>query len=456
MPGTSLERRVFDYFRQRTAPALAGQFESKFWYQLVLQVSQTEPAVRHAVVALGSLHETLDRNGEEISTITASLIGREFSLQQYDKSVTSLRSRLVSEEGYGVLQIALICCILFNSFETVCGNHGQALLHLQSGLKLMKEWMAQRKRTSFLPQPTSTQSELCQVFSRLNIHARSLLDPELPPYHNLTEMLPSVMPETFQDLTQARDSLYCMYNDGFAFYQKLIEQTRCGTCTINTANPSESFNFLNEFGRLDSFLIRWLSAFDRYLELNTATADSKELKGATLLRVHYLCAFIVLHKSIRSEQCAFDTYTSHFDQIVSLSSAVMYAPGGPDLSTPRPTFSLDLGVIAPLFYTAVSCRDPAIRRRAVSALSCPRKEGAWSAVDAARVAYLAIQIEEDGLDKVRSCSDVPETSRLSEINALGANTVASKRDQIRLRCVFSGQVGPQESVVKELCLDSGL
>ena len=391
-----------------------------------------------------------------MGTSSQSLVGHEFSLEQYDKSVSSLRSRLVSEQGSNTHELALICCILFNSFETLNGNHDQALLHLQNGLKLMQEWKVHKKRTSFLPQSTSTQSELSRVFSRLNIHARSLLDPQLPSYHNLTEILPSDPPETFKDLTQARDFLYCMYNDGYAFYQRLTERVRAGQNAGNNRSPTQWFDSLAEFGRLDSFLIKWLSAFDKFLETNTATMDSKELKGATLLRIHYLCAFIVLHKSIRSEQCAFDTYNSHFDQIVSLSCAIIYATSASESLPAKPTFSLDLGIIAPLYYTAVSCRDPSIRRRAVSALSSPRHEGAWSAVDAARVAFLALQIEEDGLGEVHSSADIPETSRLSEINTLGSNTSASKRDQIRLKCAFSGQIDPSQSVVKEFWLDSYL
>ena len=454
LPGTSLERRRFDYFRQRTASALAGHFDSEFWYQLVLQVSQAEPAVRHAVVALGSLHETLDKGAQEFGNRSQSLVGREFSLQQYDKSVTSLRSRLVSGDGNSVLEVALICCVLFNSFETLHGNHDQALLHLQNGLKIMQEWTAQRRRTSFLPEPTSTQYELSQVFSRLNVQARSLLDPELPPFHNLSEIICFTVPETFKDLTQARDFLYALYNDGFAFYQKMTEQIRSGASTPSMASGPEPFNPLVEFGRLDSYLIQWLRAFDKFLEQNTASMGSKELRGATLLRIHYLCAFIVLHKSIRPEQCAFDTYNSHFDQMVSLSSAFVHSTEGPDPTSATPAFSIDLGIIAPLYYTAVSCRDPTIRRRAVSALSSPRHEGAWSAVDAARVGFLAIQIEEDGLGEVRSSSDVPESSRLSEIHTAGPNTAVSKRDQIRLRCAFSGRTSPEETMVKEFWLDS--
>jgi hypothetical protein len=175
---------------------------------------------------------------------------------------------------------------------------------------------------------------------------------------------------------------------------------------------------------------------------------SQELRGTLLLRIHYICGFIVLHKSTQPDQCTYDTYNDHFEQIISLAGSLLTASDGPDPASSKPAFSLDFGIIPPLFYTAVSCRDPSIRRRAVSLLSSPRHEGAWSAVDAARVGSIAIEAEEEGLGEIRSSRDVPESSRLCEIyvNALEGN-------RIRLRCVFSGNVPPQEPAVKEFWLE---
>lgn len=450
LPGTSNERRHFHYFQQRTVADLAGYFDSAFWYQLVLQISHCEPAVRHGIIALGSLHETLDKGGREFGLRSLPIAERDFSVQQYSRSVTSLRSRLASEEESNTLEIALICCIIFNSFETIYGNHDQALLHLQSGLKILQQWKADRKQSTILPnKPSSAQCELSQVFSRLNILARSLLDPDPPSFHNITDnFCVTTVPDIFTDLTQARDILYSMYHDGFAFFQKMLEQKRSGTFT-NVTSGGQPYNPLAEFGRLDSDSIKWLSAFDNYVARFAPTMDSRELRGATLLRIHYLFGFINLHKSLQPEQGAFDTYNSHFDQMVSLSSTLMRSSEGPDPKSTRPGFSLDLGIIAPLYYTAMSCRDPHIRRRAVSVLSSPRHEGPWSAIDAAKTGSLAIQIEEKGLGEIQCSGNIPESSRL-----LGISTIGSDGDRIRLRCVFSGNIPPEKPTVKELWLDS--
>ena len=62
------------------------------------------------------------------------------------------------------------------------------------------------------------------------------------------------------------------------------------------------------------------------------------------------------------------------------------------------------------------CRDPIIRRRAISILGkCGRTEGLWNAFSASKVAQRVLDIEEAGLQNVRSCEDVPGWARISNV-----------------------------------------
>jgi hypothetical protein len=51
------EKRAIYYFREKAAPVLSGSLDSSFWSRLVLQVGDSEPAVRLAIMAVGSLFE---------------------------------------------------------------------------------------------------------------------------------------------------------------------------------------------------------------------------------------------------------------------------------------------------------------------------------------------------------------------------------------------------------------
>lgn len=100
LAGTEQERRSFHYFCDRTAPELCGFFDCSFWSKLVLQASHGEPAIRHSIIALGSLHESFESGGAKSLTAAEADAHRIFSLQEYGKAVQSLirHGKLASAE----------------------------------------------------------------------------------------------------------------------------------------------------------------------------------------------------------------------------------------------------------------------------------------------------------------------------------------------------------------------
>jgi hypothetical protein len=133
--------RSFNFFAQYTCHQLAGFFESPFWERLVLQTGQHEPAIRHALVAIGSLHmQQQDKRPSGRRDIE-----KIFALQQYNlaiRSLLALASR--SPEGQGVssrvpVDVCLISSILFACFENMQGHHKEAGCHITGGVKLLKE-----------------------------------------------------------------------------------------------------------------------------------------------------------------------------------------------------------------------------------------------------------------------------------------------------------------------------
>ena len=98
-----------------------------------------------------------------------------------------------------------------------------------------------------------------------------------------------------------------------------------------------------------------------------------------------------------------------------LQSEVAYCQA---VTTKQNLFSLDLGIIAPLYIVISRCRDPAIRRRGLQLLaSCNRREGIWDSTLSARVAERIIAIEEDGATShpVLYASQIPEHARIRDL-----------------------------------------
>jgi hypothetical protein len=158
----------------------------------------------------------------------------------------------------------------------------------------------------------------------------------------------------------------------------------------------------------------WSAAFDAYVEENETHATVKEREGVKLLKIKR-CLAILSFQPKRTEiddQIAWDPFTPMYSEIITLASTFVRGPPLSPLSSNK-TFTMDSGVIGPLYDVAASCRDPILRRQAIFLLkTLSRQEGAWDSDLAARVAERVIAIEEEGLSGVRSCADVADWARI--------------------------------------------
>lgn len=105
---SDLERRSFDFFCQRTVRILSGIFNPTFWTRLVLQATHHEPAIKHAVIALGALHECAQVGSRDEPSI--------FAMQQYGKAIGCLVEPIQGRQKQAA-DVALMTCVLFVCFE---------------------------------------------------------------------------------------------------------------------------------------------------------------------------------------------------------------------------------------------------------------------------------------------------------------------------------------------------
>lgn len=123
--------RSFQFFYEKTVSSLAGYCGSELWSRSVLQVSQKEKPVWHALVALGALHENFE-NGQQIPGPWFSRKSHDtFALQQYLAAIRALlrpsedsgspsSTYVISSHGATLsVDVCLISCVLFVCYE-VC------------------------------------------------------------------------------------------------------------------------------------------------------------------------------------------------------------------------------------------------------------------------------------------------------------------------------------------------
>jgi hypothetical protein len=120
--GTEKERQSFHFFRQKTAPQLSGFFGGDFWEMVLLQAALHESSIRHAILALGSLHAKFEQDNGLIMQSHTNGWADEFALKNYTQAINALVEPL-SREGQQAIDVCLICSILFACLEVSRVSH---------------------------------------------------------------------------------------------------------------------------------------------------------------------------------------------------------------------------------------------------------------------------------------------------------------------------------------------
>ena len=213
------------------------------------------------------------------------------------------------------------------------------------------------------------------------------------------------IPKSFSSLEEARNSLDFHWNGCLRVQAKR-----------NLDNPLEMTN------NYPKIFQQWSAALHVFLEKSASSFDPTDVKGAAVLGISHRLAAMHFDKDLMAfprEQIGWDKYRAEHEEMVSLAAAILEAspstPGAASIGAP--SFSIDMNIIAPLYSVAHRCRDPYIRRKAISVLyAVPRQEGIWNSILSARVAQRVMEIEEVGLGTVQSCFDVPEWAGISDVD----------------------------------------
>ncbi|RFU25098.1 hypothetical protein B7463_g11236, partial [Scytalidium lignicola] len=423
--GDEQERMYFQRFCEKTAGEICGSFDPTFWTVKVLQLCHRDPPIRHGIIALGALSKSL----EVTSTPNRlSLSGfpqfdhrhldehHRFALRQYSLAIASLRKIL--SDGRRHLRTSLTSCVLFMCLEALQGNYDQVVTHARGGSRLLGDWRtARRGLSSRLSQDSLSEiqdgliDDLGRMFARLDVQAlfapppcpgsytTSRDDPQPTPSLYTEEL---VVPDTFDSTTEAREM--------WDFLMAGIVQFHRRSIYYRNRNPVELVSqwWIQQHDHYSTQLIRWRSAFQAVYaaEGHTSTTMPDE---TVMLSLYYNLASILLSTSCTHTEMVYEDFKPLFQEIVTKSNHLLTSSDNP-ATTSR--FTLDLGTIIPLAFTAVKCRDRRIRRQAISLLwSKARREGlCFDTITIARVLAWILSIESEGIPP--DYDTIPETSRV--------------------------------------------
>ncbi|TAQ91397.1 hypothetical protein B7494_g353 [Chlorociboria aeruginascens] len=415
---TDQERRCFDYFRHRAAPELSGSFESPFWNQLLLQASYHEPAILHAVLALGSAHEKFE---QRLLKKTKDDDG--FALKQYVKAIGFVL-RPIRQQSKQAADVTLIACILFVCFEALRAHHHAALSHIEGGLKIISDLQSSQTNSvlTISPSPYVPLSVLIPIFAVLEGQANQLSTDRhylQKPFGQLPNPgdLPDV-PSSFQNFEEARTALYQIRNRPPQTVPSLPTPPS-PLNSIHSSPTAEDFNlFFHVIGSGISITRskQWKLAFDNLLQARKKNLSKLERRRVQILKL--LSVIIDIHLNIdyvraMDDEMIWDNYTDKFETVVKYSEELLQSTE----DQKHPTFTLDVECSQPLFFVAIKCRHGKIRRKAITLLQQQqRQEGIWNTLGSAMAAERMMKIEEEGLDGAAVLpSDIPRSKRVVNI-----------------------------------------
>jgi hypothetical protein len=375
--------------------------------------------VRNAIIALGSLHEDYQiRGGKYDAQLIEDPSYREVT-GLYGRALRQLNERLNSPTQTNA-KFAIICSILFACFEVLRRNNMAAVVHYQQGMRqLMREMnLPEADDTAVSKNSNGTHSTqyrsipqgeldvLLRVFARYDIQACTFSKPTA---ERLATELPQEVP-TSLTLTQVRHHLdnllvcaYQLIKSDLSMYRYWDEADVPVQWRERRQDAISTFS-------------EWLAALEAFIDQSTAPLTADERRGLLGVQLQIRVALIMLKMCVDSKpEMGYDMFKSDFDVIVSRTETLFQSLALIDskpLEQEYVDFSMELGLVHPLFFVAVKCRDWQLRRRAIAQLRKAGKEGVWEGPLMAVLAQKIMRLEEQGVTRGTL---VPERNRFHEI-----------------------------------------
>lgn len=396
---TAQERNCLDFFHNKTSKELPGVFPSAFWDHLVLQSSHANKTLLHLSIALGALHRKACGEGMAIPSQNIANKSLHFALLQYNKSVHLLQQLLSNANTRQDREICLIACVLLICFEVLRGHYGTAMVHLKNGRKVLTEYLfglIDSHATLVLQGParSTTEDDLTEVFARLDIQGThfGFVSPQFKLSTSTSDMLQ--IPKLFTSLHEARIYIDILTN-AIERFLTLEPETKAAPSSSTIERREELLHQLEQ----------WSSAI-----LTPEVSEHKAVEKQKVMLLRLLHRYLHLKLEICFEavntQLAYDSQVPIFELLLQSADACQAA-------LPLASISLDVGIIQPLYFTAIKCRNHRLRRRALSMLwSNPHREGMWDATITALTAARIIQLEES---ESGTSSWIPEHARFQAV-----------------------------------------
>lgn len=329
-----------------------------------MQLCRTEPAIWDSLISLSALFERPPITEQASPTALLNLpaaVREDYhrdALSWYSRSLAGLRQR-INCGGGADLSVVLVGTIVYIAIELLQGNYRAVLGLYRQGVKLM---------AGNVGTESGLKSAVRAMFRRLRTQVlifseRSMDDEEVDQ--------PSLS-ERFESIDQARNALFELISE---MKQLLLAIKSYRTQTGSAYIPS-SHALTTQQAELEQRVHHWHHAFT-----SSPCSQTSQTERPTILvlLMNHTAILLETQTCFSASESAYDSQIESFRKILEYADTLTSSPSS-SATTPTTTaetntapkrqpFSFELSTFLPLFITALKCREPDLRRRALRLLS---------------------------------------------------------------------------------------
>ncbi|KAJ5872931.1 uncharacterized protein N7529_005284 [Penicillium soppii] len=330
---------------------------------------------------------------------------------QINKAIASLQQNM-SDDSMGRLRVetALVACVVLISTLLFQENATLAGRHLFSGYRLLEHYLISHGSNSLFA------ATITRAFGVIHLTWTLFTSAEPP---DKDARLPLLVPETIirggDDIQTANDLVVTLIRIG-------CSQNWAQGFNIGPASPDLDIDQMAIVRQIQ----RIPSQIQAYRVLHAHQSTQRDLSAFLILQLwaEVISITATVETGPEPQEMIFDRYIVRFKEALEISKELLVRISS------TPSFSVNLGVIPPLFVLAMKCRDWEIRRQIVDLLRVfRRQEGIWSTDLAALITERVIDIESAGFGPGDL---IPESSRIKSLLVDAMTT----KSQVRLRYHF--------------------
>ncbi|KAJ4248383.1 hypothetical protein NW762_012716 [Fusarium torreyae] len=342
-----------------------GVSEVALWNFTVPQMVHSIPSVRAAAAAFGASYDEYMLKSDRTRT---GLV----TIRQYHQALQAVQNEVSNPQHETVP--CMVACLLMAFTEVLQQRSDRAFVHLQGAFAIMASRSNRNSKT------VVEDEDLSAMFEKLTLHtATYTLSRALDPNPQQSDSPKPMSLPLDRYLSQELHSSYQFIRAALPY---------------KYANPKLIPSALGlEQGRHLGNLRQWLLDYQPDPSLPKLEPQNEQL---FVLRAQCLAGLVQVATVLQPYEIAYDSHEPDFQEIIASVEAVLdiRAKDAQLHLYALPSFTPEMGIIQPLFQTALKCRHPFWRRKALSLLQRSGREGPWSGPRDARVLEVVMAAEE--------------------------------------------------------------